>query len=187
MSHIRSHLPNTHPPNPLLVKHKPRSRYTVPLAYPSKASYVCIYVCVCSELIPSKNTQLRAQKQTHTHTHPNTHRLRVFKSMQVQIVIHGGLIFQWAPLEERGGKKQKECRRTRKEGAPDFKKRMDVGGDNNPFSPQQRRMIKKKKSPLPLDHAWSSGGPSLDGCSFSPIPECCWLAHVIGWRGSPWR
>lgn len=31
---------------------------------------------------------------TYTHTETDTYRLRVFKSMQVQIVIHGGLIIQ---------------------------------------------------------------------------------------------
>lgn len=35
------------------------------------------------------------------------------------------------------------------------------------------------KAPLPSDHAWSSGGPSLDRCSFYLIPQCCWPAHMI--------
>lgn len=73
-------------------------------------------------------------------------------------------------------------------GGTTEKKKDGWGDDDNPFSPQQRRIIFFLKiSPLPLDHAWSSGGPSLDGCSFSLIPQCCWLAHIIGWRGSPWR
>lgn len=64
--------------------------------------------------------------------------------MQVQIVIHGGLIFQQAPLDEWGekskwrwGKKEEAPERERERGRERIEK-MGVGGDDNSFSPQRR-------------------------------------------------
>lgn len=56
---------------------------------------------------------------------PHTHRLRVFKSMQVQIVIHGGLLFQRDPLQE-----QKEKKKTERGGGRDGEVGEEEGATN---------------------------------------------------------
>lgn len=107
--------PYTHSPNPLSSEHSLPSRLSVLLDNPLKG-LICEPVCTPTPIHKYKGL-LQNKNRLAKSTHPDTHRLRVFKSMQVQIVIHGGLIFQQEPQEKcKGG--IKEWRERRRERAP---------------------------------------------------------------------
>lgn len=173
--------PYTHSPNPLSSEHSLPSRLSVLLDNPLKG-LICEPVCTPTPIHKYKGL-LQNKNRLAKSTHPDTHRLRVFKSMQVQIVIHGGLIFQQEPQEKcKGGLKSEGREEGRGHHAGE--RRIADESEDNPFAlleegTKYNKLKKQKGSSLPFIHVCSSRGPSIKGCCFSSVLHCCWLVHII--------
>ena len=205
---VRSHLPtpfthththtHQHPPTqPPSSRAEPTITLLCTVGKPIKG-LPCVYACVCVCVYSWANKHIpKKQKRISKHTHASEHSPPPSLQIHVGTNCHTWRFDIPASASRRmrggnesggGGWRRKGWGTTERE-----KKRMDGGGDDdNPFSPQQRRIIYLKKkinknSPLPLDHARSAWPRPLMDAASSWSHSACWLPHIIGWRGSPWR
>ena len=161
MSHVRSHLPNVHP---LPITHTDTHPHTHPTPFQSSITHdhatvccwkknerplMCVCVCVCSWATSINKRQKQIITHTHTRTHTHTHTHTSRHSPPPSLQIHAGTnCHTWrfdiptsASRRMRGEKNWRVEAEAWGGGTTESKKRMDGRDDDNPFSPQQRRII----------------------------------------------